>query len=514
VTVDADTLAAEAAETATVDADTLAAETAETATVDADTLAAIGRAAGLCAVGVCRAEPFKEVAAVLHERKRAGLHGGMQFTYRNPDRSTDPARLLPGASALIVGALEFEADAGDPPGDGRPHARVAAYARADHYAALRAALEAMAEPLRSAGHRAVVSADANGLVDRAAAHRAAIGWWGKNSNILVPGIGSLVVLGAVVTDAPIAAPDPHTPHVSGHSAPNGAPNIAGRGTPNGEGHGAPNVAGRGTPDGEGRGAPSLAPHGEGHGAPHGEGRGTPNGEGHGAPHGEGRGTPNGEGHGAATDAPTAAGQPRSEVADGCGSCRQCLDGCPTGAITAAGTVDARRCLAWLVQADGVFDPDFRVALGDRIYGCDDCSDVCPPNRVRVRLTRRARSSGGAEPASPLPADGRGAWVSVLDMLDAPDEALMADFGRWYIPRREPRYLRRNALVVLANVGEPSDPRVRAAVDRSLRDDDPLIRAHAVWCARRLGLGLQALSGRDDPLVQAELERPVPRRAAA
>ena len=262
----------------------------------------------------------------------------------------------------------------------------------------------------------MVSADENGLVDRAAAHRAAIGWWGKNSNILVPGVGSLVVLGAVVTDAPMAPENPS-----------------------------------------------------------------------------------------------------SGVADGCGSCRQCLDGCPTGAITAPGTVDARRCLAWLVQTDGVFDPDYRVALGDRIYGCDDCSEVCPPNRARVRLTRRTRAvhGSGAEPTRKSPPEpGRGAWVSVLDMLDATDDALMADFGRWYIPRREPRYLRRNALVVLANVGEPSDPRLRAAVDRALGDADPLIRAHAVWCARRLGLALEALSERDDPLVRAELERPVPRRAPA
>ncbi|MYE56307.1 MAG: tRNA epoxyqueuosine(34) reductase QueG [Acidimicrobiaceae bacterium] len=384
-------------------------------TVDVDTLATIGRTAGLCAIGVCRAEPFSEVAAVLHERKQVGLHGGMQFTYRNPERSTDPTRLLPGAAALIVGALEFEAGAGDPPSDGGPYARVAAYARRDYYQPLRTALEAVAAALRAAGHRAVVSADGNGLVDRAAAHRAGIGWWGKNSNILVPGVGSLVVLGAVVTDAPIAPQEPE-----------------------------------------------------------------------------------------------------SGVADGCGSCRQCLDGCPTGAIIAPGTVDARRCLAWLVQADGVFDPDYRVALGDRIYGCDDCSDVCPPNRVRVRLTGRTRHRPDpvGEVDRALPSTGNGAWVPVLEMLDASDGALMAGFGRWYIPRREPRYLRRNALVVLANVGDRSDSRVRSAVDRALRDPDPLIRAHAVWCARRLGLGLDALSGRDDPLVRAEMERPVRPRDAA
>ena len=382
--------------------------------VDAEALAAIGRAAGLCAVGICRAELFIEVAAVLHERKQAGLHGGMQFTYRNPDRSTDPRRLVPGAASLVVGALEFGAASSERPDDDSPYARVAAYARRDYYQPLRTALEAVADALRAEGHRAVVSADGNGLVDRAAAHRAGIGWWGKNSNILVPGTGSLVVLGAVVTDAPLVSGDP------------------------------------------------------------------------------------------------------APVTDGCGSCRQCLDGCPTGAIIAPGTVDARRCLAWLVQADGVFDPDYRVALGDRIYGCDDCSDVCPPNRVRVRLTGRTRHRPDpvAEVDQSPPSTGNGAWVPVLEMLDASDDALMAGFGRWYIPRREPRYLRRNALVVLANVGDRSDSRVRSAVDRALRDPDPLIRAHAVWCARRLGLGLDALSGRDDPLVRAEMERPVRPRDAA
>ena len=384
----------------------------EAVTASLATLEAIGRAAGLCAVGACRADPFSEVAAVLRERKQAGLHGGMQFTYRNPDRSTDPSQRVPGAVSLVVGALEFDAGSWDPPRDGRPFARVAAYARGDHYASLRAALDSMAAPLRAEGYRAVVAADDNCLVDRAAAHRAAIGWWGKNSNILVPGVGSAVVIGAVITDAPIAESDP-----------------------------------------------SPAP-------------------------------------------------------DGCGPCRQCVDGCPTGAIVAPGTVDARRCLAWLVQQDGVFDPDYRVALADRIYGCDDCSEVCPPNRARVRLTRRRASAARSTPPDgSAPDSGQGPWTPILDMLAASDEELMSRYGRWYIPRRQPRYLRRNALVVLGNVGDRADPRVRAAVDRALSDPDPLVRAHAVWCARRLGLGLRRLQDRDDPLVQAELRRAVPRRAA-
>lgn len=203
--------------------------------------------------------------------------------------------------------------------------------------------------------------------------------------------------------------------------------------------------------------------------------------------------------------------------DGCGSCRQCLDGCPTGAIIAPGTVDTPRCLAWLVQSTGVFDPRFRVALGDRIYGCAGCADVCPPNRVRVRIENRERKKRGR----PTAAGSRfrperhsaTAWVLLVDMFDSSDADLMARFGRWYIPRRRPTYLRRNALVALGNVGDASEPRVRTAVDRSLADPDPLVRAHAVWCARHLGLALDALEDPDDPLVRAELERRVPLQAS-
>ena len=99
--------------------------------LDTAALAAVGRRAGLHAVGFCRAEPFSDTARVLRERKQAGLHGGMQFTYRNPERSTDPARLVPGAAALVVGALTFDAASCGRPDDGSPYARVAAYARAD-----------------------------------------------------------------------------------------------------------------------------------------------------------------------------------------------------------------------------------------------------------------------------------------------------------------------------------------------------------------------------------------------
>jgi epoxyqueuosine reductase len=78
-----------------------------------------------------------------------------------------------------------------------------------------------------------------------------------------------------------------------------------------------------------------------------------------------------------------------------------------------------------------------------------------------------------------------AWVDVLDMLDATDEQLIERHGRWYLANRDPVWWRRNALVVLGNVGDASDPRVRRTLDRYLRDDDPILREHAEWAAAQL-----------------------------
>ena len=134
-------------------------------------LRALGLDTGLCAVGACDAAPFLDVRRELERRRDEGLHAGMQFTFRNPARSTDPDRALPGAASLVVGAYDYQRTAPAMPTD-RPVARVAAYSWEDHYAVLRDALEPIAQALRDAGHRATVIADQNHLVDRAAAHRA------------------------------------------------------------------------------------------------------------------------------------------------------------------------------------------------------------------------------------------------------------------------------------------------------------------------------------------------------
>lgn len=361
-------------------------------------LRVVGREAGLDAVGVAPADPFTSTRADLESRRAAGLHGGMQFTYRRPERSTDPSRTLATARSLVVGARSYRreprAASAHPPASGR----VARYARRDHYAELRHALAAVAARLEADGWVTRVVADDNALVDREAAVRAGLGWYGKSANVLLPGHGSWFVLGSVITDAPLPA----------------------------------------TGDGD-------------------------------------------------------------VAEDGCGSCRRCIDGCPTGAIVAPGVVDARRCLAWLVQADGPFPREHRVALGDRLYGCDDCQEVCPPNRAEDRRPLPATVEPGAE------ADGE-ARVSLVALLDADDATLLERHGRWYIPKRQARYLRRNALVVLGNTAEGSDPAVTRVLAAHLRSGDPLVRAHAVWAALRLGRTdlLHVVEDDDDPLVRAEL----------
>src|SRR3989442_2921442 len=113
----------------------------------AEALRRRGRAAGLSAVGIAPADPFSGARAVLEERKAAGLHGGMHFTYGDPARSTDPSRTLPGARSLVVGARSYRAAAPlRPPG---AQGEVARYSWRDHYVPVRAALDAVAQRLKA-----------------------------------------------------------------------------------------------------------------------------------------------------------------------------------------------------------------------------------------------------------------------------------------------------------------------------------------------------------------------------
>jgi epoxyqueuosine reductase len=102
-------------------------------------------------------------------------------------------------------------------------------------------------------------------------------------------------------------------------------------------------------------------------------------------------------------------------------------------------------------------------------------------------------------------------VSLLELLAADDDTLLARHGRWYLAGRDPRWLRRNALLAVGNTADPADPGVAGALARYLGDRDPMLRAHAVWACRRLGREdlLVALVGASDPDVAEELAAPAP-----
>ncbi len=349
--------------------------------------------AGLNHVGVASAEVLHRAREAINQRKDQGLHNQMQFTYRNPERSTDPSKTLPSARSVIVGAFSYSS-AQTPEKINELSARVARYVWSDYYAQLRQSLGQIARQLELDGHRAVVLADDNAMVDREVAYRAGLGWFGKNSNLLISGAGSYFVLGCVITSAAL----------------------------------------------------------------------------------------------------TVATQP---VEDGCAACRRCLDNCPTNAIVAPGVIDANKCLAWLLQKPGVFDRNYRIALGDRIYGCDDCQEVCPPT---IRFEKRS----GISPVA-MSIKQPSAWVSVEKILTSDDWLLINEFGAWYIANRDPKWLRRNALIILGNIGDANDLLVVDLLKQYLHHPDPLLRVHAVWAASRLGLDHLINRDDDDQLVQTELQ---------
>lgn len=303
--------------------------------MDATTLRDSARRVGLDVVGAAPVGPYDETERHIRERRERGLFGAMRFTMATPEVSCHPELLLPGARSVVSAALCYWAPGPEPgPGEGR----LPRYAWWDAYAALRDRLGALGRELGGA-YRVLV--DENQHVDREAAARAGVGFYGKNTMLITRTHGSWVVLGTLVTDVEVET---------------GAP-----------------------------------------------------------------------------------------VSRGCGSCTLCIDACPTGALDEPGVLDATRCLSYWTQTAAEMPDDVMDALEDRVYGCDICQDVCPWNRGVER-----RRADERLPADALPA------VRLADWLGADDAALAACVDRLFVPRNDERWLRRNALVALGNVGGPSD----------------------------------------------------------
>jgi epoxyqueuosine reductase len=153
--------------------------------------------------------------------------------------------------------------------------------------------------------------------------------------------------------------------------------------------------------------------------------------------------------------------------DHCGSCTRCITACPTQAITAPRRMDARRCLSYLtIESKGPIPPEFRRALGGRIYGCDDCLDACPWNR----FAQTSRESAFQARASIF-------QHRLRDFLALDDSAFRSLFAKSPIKRiKRPAFLR-NVCVALGNTGSPED---LPALHTAAADPHPLIAEHALW----------------------------------
>ncbi|MEI7759921.1 MAG: tRNA epoxyqueuosine(34) reductase QueG [Thermoleophilia bacterium] len=155
----------------------------------------------------------------------------------------------------------------------------------------------------------------------------------------------------------------------------------------------------------------------------------------------------------------------------CGRCTLCIEACPTGALDDPGVLDANRCLSYWTQAPAPVPEAYREELGPSVYGCDICQDVCPWNRGVEK--RRA--------GLPLPEDAV-PNVSLLDWLTRDGADLVADLDRLYVPRNDPRWLRRNALYALGNT---ANAETLADLRPWLASDDPILADAAAWAETQI-----------------------------
>jgi epoxyqueuosine reductase len=174
------------------------------------------------------------------------------------------------------------------------------------------------------------------------------------------------------------------------------------------------------------------------------------------------------------------------VADHCGTCTRCLDACPTGAFVEPRKLDARKCISYLtIEQKGAIPRELRPLIGNRVYGCDICQEVCPwngPKFVQITDEDAFRPREGVH----------GAELIELMGMD------QAEFSRRFkgspVKRAKRRGFLRNVAVALGNWGAPEAVPVLA---KALEDEEPLVRGHAAWALGRIGTAkaLEALASR-------------------
>ena len=263
----------------------------------------------------------------------AGYAGGMHYLGKGRAARLDPGRLLPGWRSVVAVALNHA-----PREDDAAWRGVARYARGrDYHGIIRPRLHALKDLLRSSGGpdvRSRASIDTSAVLERDLAASAGLGWIGKNTNLIAPGLGSYFFIGIVLTTAEL------------------------------------------TPD--------------------------------------------------------------AVVPDRCGTCTACLDACPTRAFVGPYTLDARRCISYLtIEHRGDIDPSLHPAIGEWLFGCDVCQEVCPWNR-HAPAGRDPELLAGRAPGAPE------------TLLEITDDDFRDRFRGSALKRARRAGLERNARIVLAN----------------------------------------------------------------
>ncbi len=184
----------------------------------------------------------------------------------------------------------------------------------------------------------------------------------------------------------------------------------------------------------------------------------------------------------------------------CGRCQRCLSACPTQAFTGPYELDARRCISYLtIEWRGPIPREIRPAMGNWIFGCDQCQEVCPWNRAFARPTEEPAFQAHPERMAPR----------LLDLLKLGEEAFRERFRKTPLWRARRRGILRNACVAVGNWG---DPRALPELRRVLEEEpEPLIRGHCAWALGRIGTPaardvlLRAWEREEDAYVQEEIQ---------
>lgn len=299
-----------------------------------------------------------------------GFAGEMHYMPRTAEKRRDARLPVPEARSAIVVAMSY--------GGAEPSGPVARYARGDDYHdILIERLQSLhrwidAQVGRPVAGKAYV--DTGPLLERDLARRAGLGWFGKNTNLINPRLGSFFFLGALLVDLELAE-----------------------------------------------------------------------------------------------DAPF--------EADRCGSCRRCLDACPTQAFAEPRLLDATRCISYLtIEQRGEIPVELRESIGELIYGCDICQEVCPWN---VRFSQELKEPAFA-PREVIA--GKDAQTLARDILAMSDEDFRIAFRGSPMKRAKLRGLKRNAAVVLGNAGDARDEDVLV---RALDASEPVLQQHVEWALERI-----------------------------